>query len=283
MISHRVSRGRAVQRVDGFYMYRVGYQLHQLADMRGGGGIFGGMKATTYGEAQLPLYLAESALNQLLYNSVFQIRTSLMAGERMLAAIRDMRGKVAAVPDKNADIEFTELWPLQQELTTFEAVLAAEMAMVPLYIVTRKAAFDTALLIDAGRVIFPEELQAKVPSAIPDIEQGTKCIAFALPTAAGFHFHRANESVLKCYWDAVSAGKPRPASNNMGVYLAAMDKDGVGDDRVKSSLRDLKDYHRNPLIHPEHSLESIDEAVALMNAVQNAVVQMLKAVPDPGP
>jgi len=265
-----------MQRVDGYYAYRAGYQIHQLASLNGAGGIFGG--TTKYREARQPIFVAEGALMQLLYNSIYNLRTSVQAGENLLTILINLKDKVANQDDSEKDLDFTDTWPLQQSLGNFEQVLQAELALVPLYIVTPKKGFDTGLLIEAGRVIFPDDLAEKVPAAISDVEQGTRCIAFALPTAAGFHFHRANESVLKRYWDAVSGGAGRPENNNMGVYLAAMDKQRIGDDRVKSSLRDLKDYHRNPLIHPEHSLESIDEAVALMNAVQNSIVQMLKAI-----
>lgn len=280
MSSARNRRGRPVQRVDGYYLYRVGYQLHQLSQLSGGGGIFGG-ESTKYVNARQQLYVAEAALVQLLYNSIFNLRTSVQTGEALLVMVQQLKEKVSGDNDADKELEFFDVFPLQQVLGNFEQVLQAELALVPLYIVTRKGAFDTGLLIEAGRVIFPDNLEDKAPEAISDIEQGTRCIAFALPTAAGFHFHRANESVLKRYWDAVSGGMDRPDSNNMGVYLAAMDKEKIGDDRVKASLRDLKDFHRNPLIHPDHSLETTDEAVALMNAVQSAVTNMLKAIPDP--
>lgn len=269
-----------MQRVDGYYAYRVGYQIHQLSSLSATGGIFGGT-STKYREARQPLFVAEGALTQLLYNSIFNLRTSIQVGEVLLSMLRQLQVKVSVAEDVEKEMDFLDIFPMQQALGNFEQVLQAELALVPLYIVTPKKGFDTGLLIEAGRVIFPDDLAEKVPEAISDIEQGTRCIAFALPTAAGFHFHRANESVLKRYWDAVSGGQARPGNNNMGIYLAAMDKAGLGDDRVKSSLRDLKDYHRNPLIHPDHSLETIDEGVALMNAVQNSVVQMLKAIMHP--
>jgi hypothetical protein len=48
---------------------------------------------------------------------------------------------------------------------------------------------------------------------------------------------------------------------------------------VKAALRDLKNLHRNPLIHPDHSLESADEAIALMNGIHTVMVYMLKEIP----
>lgn len=150
---------------------------------------------------------------------------------------------------------------------------------MPLYVVTQKAGYDTAILIENGAACFPEDLATKVPEAIPDIAAATRCIAFELPTAAGFHLHRANESVLRAYWDAVTNGDQRPQSRNIGDYLNQLDAKKVGEDTVKSALRDLKDMHRNPLIHPEHSLDTVDDAIALMNSIHSVPVHMLKAIP----
>jgi hypothetical protein len=114
---------------------------------------------------------------------------------------------------------------------------------------------------------------------LPDLEQATRCIAFELFTAAGFHLHRANEAVLRRYWDAVTNGATRPASRNMRDYLNELNKLKAGDAKVKATLKDLKDLHRNPLIHPEQTLENVDDAIALMNGVHTAVPNMLKQMP----
>jgi hypothetical protein len=69
----------------------------------------------------------------------------------------------------------------------------------------------------------------------------------------------------------------------MGEYLNEMDKKKIGDDRVKTALRDLKNLHRNPLIHPEHSINTAEEAIALMNGVHNVMVYMLQEIPAIAP
>jgi len=79
-------------------------------------------------------------------------------------------------------------------------------------------------LVEDETVFFSDSLSLKVPSAIDDLKQAMRCIAFELPTAAGFHLHRANESVLRCYWDSVTGGKARPKNGNMGIYLHELRK-----------------------------------------------------------
>jgi hypothetical protein len=106
-------------------------------------------------------------------------------------------------------------------------------------------------------------------------------MAWELPTAAGFHLHRANESVLHCWYDSVSNGQTRPAGRNIGDYLKVVNEQNLGSAKIRSALKDLKDLHRNPLIHPEDSLESVDEAIALLGSIQAVVVSMLKDIAFP--
>jgi hypothetical protein len=157
------------------------------------------------------------------------------------------------------------------------------LSLWPLYVATQKAGYEITLLIENGAACFPANIWVKAPDAIADLQQGTKCIAFEVFTAAGFHLHRANEAVLRRYWDAISDGSERPASRNMGDYLNAMDRNGFGDAKVKAALKDLKDLHRNPLIHPEHSIDNADDAIALMNGVHNVIAYMLKEIPTISP
>lgn len=269
-----------MQRVDGFYLYQVGGQIHPLSEIQAHA--FSG-HATTLGEARLAIYVAEAALETLITRSVFRLKTSYQPGNTLLGAIRQLKTKIEAATDLTQPVDWLDVFPITNAMTAFEAVLGAELALMPLYVVLPKAGFDTAVLIDAGGRCFPDEIWTKVPDAIPDLMQGTRSIAFELFTAAGFHLHRANEAVLRRYWDAVTNGATRPASRNMGDYLAEMNKRGVGDVKVMAALKDLKDLHRNPLIHPEHSLETADEAIALMNGVHTVLVYMLKEIPVVAP
>jgi hypothetical protein len=259
----------SMQRIDGHYLYRLGYQLHPLGSIT---------KDMTYDDVYYSLLIAEGALEPLLHNSVFKLRTSYRVGTQLLTAIKAVRESITGEKIMET-MEHHDLYVLGNGLKEFEAVLAAELAVSPLYLVTQKAGFDTALLIEFGAVCFPTDLHGKAPEAIPDVEQGTRCLAFELPTAAAFHLHRANESVLHRYWDAVTKGAVRPTTRNMGDYLKEMNAKKVGDPKVKSALKDLKDLHRNPLIHPEHTLETLDEAIALMNGIHTVMVYMLREMP----
>ena len=266
-------RGARMQRTDGNYLYTLGRQLEPLHNVDAG---------DTYASAFTALIWAEPAIDALLHNSIYKLRHSLQSGENLLWWVRHIRDKAIASSDfQNEPVDSTDASSLRACLISFENNLAAEFAQFPTYLVAKKGGYDTADLIENGRALFQPSLSAKVPEALYDIEQATRCIAFEIPTAAGFHLHRANEAVLRAYYEAVRGKHEHPQPPTMGVYIAALDKHKLGDARVRSALRDLKDLHRNPLAHPGDTLESVEEAIDLLGAVRAVVGQMLKAISEP--
>ena len=83
--------------------------------------------------------------------------------------------------------------------------------------------------------------------------------------------------------DAVTGGAPRPAEGNMGAYLTELNKLGKGKKEVREHLKSIKDLHRNPLMHPEQSLETVDDAISLMAAIRCSIGYMLAEIPSQSP
>lgn len=266
---------RGMIRLHGYYLYEVGSKIHPVSAFRS--------EQTTYAEAYYPVIVAEGALEPLLYSSVFQLKASKTDGEALLRELKKLREMIEGqdADGRVAVMTVFDLYGVQTALSRFETVLSAEFGLTALYIVQKKGGLDTMDLMENGIAHWPADLPDKVPEAVPDIEAGARCLAFELNTAAGFHFHRANESVLHAYFDAVTGGAQRPKNRNMGDYLAELDRLKKGDDKVKSALRALKDLHRNPLIHPEHSLETTEEAISLLSQIRATVGYMLPAIPAP--
>jgi hypothetical protein len=258
-----------MQPIDGSYLFGLGWQIHPITQLD--------WQNLPYSQAYFPMIQAQAAINTLLHQSVFQVRTSWHAGSQLLEML-DAAIKIA--PHKGGDaMPTTEAWTLIQKAQEFETVLRAELGITPMYYVTPKQNLDVTSLISAGHNCFPPELAQKAPEAIPDAQQAAKCIAFDLPTAAGFHLHRTNEAVLRRYFDHVAGAEHRPETRNMGDYLKKMNDLKVGDKKVKAALRDLKDLHRNPLMHPEDHIASVSDAIGLMGGVQAAMSLMLKELP----
>ena len=250
------------------YAYNVGKLVQQMNQLK---------PNNKLGVTRWQLASAQNAIYQLLHQSVYRpvLVTCRNAGETFLVAVKALVDD----PDDERILDFMAIWQVQNALQQFETVFSAEMDVGAVFLVTPKRGYNIRDLVDHGEVIFPIELLTKVPEAIKDIQSAARCIAFELPTAAAFHMHRANEAVMLKYWDAITNGAARPKNRNIGIFLEKLDKLKKGDAKVKAALRDLKDLHRNPVLHPEDTLETIDEAIALMNNVHTAVVHMLKTMP----
>lgn len=277
-----LEKGAGMQKVDGFYLYQVGAGIQPLKSIRG---TFSpdDLSGTPYNETSYVLRSALAVLDPFLKNETYRLKTSLQKGEALKKAINDLIKKIDNDADKNKLMDFGNLWPVTDALRNFEAVVGSEFGLLDMYVITKKGGYDISELMVNGQVCFPKELVLKVPECIPDIQAGTKCIAVSLPTAAGFHLHRANEAVLHRYWDAVTTGADRPKSGNMGDYLNQLEQKNAGDTNVRSALKDLKNLHRNPLIHPDHTLESVEEAIALMDHIKAVIFHMLKTIPEVKP
>lgn len=237
-------------------------------------------QGTSVNEAWGDLYAAERAVLTLLSNSVFasSLRTSRASANALYQQLQALTGLDFTQADRA--LTFAEIGNVTYALNTFETILKAELAAADAYFVTPKRGYDTLSLISEGEVIWPPDLYQKVPSALDDVREAGKCIAFELGTAAGFHILRAVESVLLCYWKEVTNNKPVPANKNIGNYLNQLEKLGVGDSKIISVLRQIKDLHRNELFHPDASL-TVQGAIELLGIAQSAVGAMLKALPEP--
>lgn len=223
------------------------------------------------------LYKARMELDNLFGTQWFSpaVKSAYSPGQTLLKAINTHVQRT----DWGAELTNTEAWRITTALTEFDTVLKSELNIADAYFVSRKAAYDTTTLIANAEQIFPTDLPSKVPSAIIDIREGGKCLAFELSTAAGFHVLRAMETVLKAYWDVVSGGKPHPRQKNLGVYLNKLEEQNIGSAKARACLKQIKDLHRNPLMHPEETL-TLDEAISLFGICQSAISSMLKDIPS---
>jgi hypothetical protein len=265
----RFQKRGVMTQIDPMYLYGLGYSIHPLQALPAD---------ATLSDWLIPLYMAQNSLEGLLEGpNVYKLRSSVSAGRKLLRAIKELTKDT----QRTAAITFMEAYEVTSGVTEFEHVLTAEFGVTNLYLVDKIRGYDASDLIQNGIALFPPDLPLKVPESISDINQATKCMAWELPTAAGFHLHRANESVLHRWYDAVSNGMDRPAGRNIGDYLKVVNEQNLGTAKIRSALKDLKDLHRNPLIHPEDSLESVDEAIALLGSIQAAVVFMLKDIATP--
>lgn len=277
--------GGVMLRISGHYLYQIGANLHPLTNLG---------EHNSRGEARYALSNAQTWLNNVISaHELFRLRACFAKGSELRSAIEQhlseiqaaVDGEVAGSPPGDSAAAWqqpigwlTAYW-LRTSAQEFETLLAAELSIADLYAVMPKRGFDTTALAERGAEIFPAELVKKVPETGKDAAQAARCLAFELPDAAAFHLHRIAELVMRRYYDVVSSGKPRPERRNIGAYIDALKNAGVKDKKILSALAGLANFHRNPLLHPDETLDSIDDAIALFGAINTIVTYMLKALP----
>lgn len=263
---------RKMQRIDAGYVYELGDTVRCLRQFR--------LKQEIQAfEIWGPLNKARQKVNEFLTNSVFMygLRTVRPSAQTFLAALDALLGRM--INENMGTLNALDVAPVMEAFDRFEPVLASELSSLTTYLVQPKGAYDVAVLVDSGELMFPQSLLYKAPEVIHDIQQGSKSLAFELWTAAAFHFHRANESVLRRYFDQVAGKEKRPKTVTMGTLLAKLKELGVGHPNIIAALDNLKEFHRNPISHPGANINSVDECLDLVAAVRASMGYMLDKLP----
>lgn len=263
----RSYRVRAVQSISLPYIFKLAIALNGLTRLPLGGAKYGDVSGLL-NEA----FLALLGINEpgSLYGS--HLRSSLFGAGRLLKLLRP----IIEQQDIHQDIPPATMAEIVHAYSEYEIALLAEIHIFNAYFVTRKDPYDTNSLLFSGESLFPAELLSKAPDAVFDTQEAAKCLAYELPTACGFHAFRATEAVLRRYHMHVTGVKVPPKQRNWGAYIRAME--GTGNEKLLSCLKQLKDLHRNPLIHPEARL-STEEAIDILGLARSAVGVMLSALP----
>ena len=257
--------------VDGTYLYQLGKIMRPLRDLDG---------QSRYAETMPRCLLAQILLEEFISGSIYKSMIRIMEepAQNLIAVLGRICDE-AVKADQNKTLDFVGNHELPTALLEFETVFRAGFRTGNLFIASPKAAYDLQVLIFRGESLFPQPTFDELfPAAVPDVRAGARCLAFELCTASGFHFHRANEIVVREYLRELTDGTASP-DRNLGAYIRSLGEAGAPD-RIISCLRDLKNFHRNPLMHPDQTIETSDEAIALLNTIHTAVSAMMKEIRD---
>ena len=261
-----------MQKIDPAFLFELGPALRRIRDVTEKSPLGYAAFLLVGALEQIDMAVDGSIYAHLIRGPARQAKSVLVTQIRAIIARNGAEGWSNELVSYDAHV-------LSAHYTKFETLLLADLQAAALYLVYPKGGYDTDRLTEAGELVFSSDLSTKVPEALGDLKAATRCVAFELPTAAGFHLHRAHETVLRSYWDCVTGGAPRPKENNMGVYLSELDKLDKGKKAIRSHLRSIKDFHRNPLMHPEQSLETVDESIDLLAAIRCSIGYMLSEIP----
>lgn len=220
--------------------------------------------AERFSDFRLQVYEARRVVSELLQeNSIpLAIPASRPAAKSLLEALTSA--------SRTTDLTRAHVWDVFWKIRPLVTLLHGELAVQSIYHIWPKRAFDTNLLIDKATALFSKEIQDWfTENETYNVEQAGKCIAFETPTAAGFHLMRAAESVIRRYYALVVGHPPATKDRNWGAYIRVIRKHG-GDARILHAIEQIKDLHRNPVIHPEAQL-TLAEAVSLIGITESIV------------
>lgn len=263
-------------RLSGAYFYRLAQAFDPVCQVTA---------TTTRQDLYARSYFANAQL-AILYNNQGDVSIRLRSSRPDATEFENVLQTVLAdqplvEPRASEPIGIVASSRMENAAKAFRTALLAELSTADFYAITQKGAYDTTILAEQGEAAFPRDLTRKLPKVLYDVRQAARCLAFDLPTATAFHAHRANEAVVHAYFAAIAPKAKPPKGKPLGAWIAAIENCGKADPKVVAALRDLKDLHRNPVAHPEHSLENAEEAIALLGAINTAMTHMLKAVPVP--
>jgi hypothetical protein len=171
-------------------------------------------------------------------------------------------------------IDQADVEEIKTAYSSFETHLGEELTRANVYAVDRKGIYETDALINRASEAIPSWLLVKLPQECKaDLEHAGRCLAFELPTAAAFHIMRAVESAMWDYWIKLTK-KSKPKNRNWGIALESLEGSG-GDAKIVAALTQLKDLHRNPVMHPDVTLD-MDEALALWMGAPGVIVAIAR-------
>lgn len=268
---------KALERINQFQLYETGKEIVRIASLP---------NEATAQDCFFAFFRATWSLKTFVRTTGTTMRLSTRAANEILGAMgaiqkEYLEGENGALATDKFDqkVDAFRITHLQKLVQTFETIFAAEATEAATYTVPQRGIYATVDLIDRAIGHVPVELQSYLPKmAKQEFNAAGKCLAFELPTAAGFHALRAVECMIEDYYRAFAeAGAPKCVS--WGDYIArlksiaAQKMDKGPDEKTIRNLDQLRDLDRNPLMHPEETL-SLTDALVLFNNAASAISAM---------
>jgi hypothetical protein len=269
-------KGTSLDKLNLHFVYRLGATLGPLAGLT---------PESTTGDIIWACLDARSRLAEM-FNTLPALHLCRAKAKELDAAVSELmelfdRGQVpefSVVPGPAKVGEF-EYSLISQKAAELQIILAEELQGLPAYHPQQIGIYDTPSLIERAEQILPDSTRAKLEkSVVSEIREAGKCLAFGLSTASAFHMMRATEAVMHQYYVRVCTPSSDATLTSWGAYIAELRKrlrPDKTDDEVTAMLQQVKDDHRNLIMHPEVVL-SAEDAFALFDLAK-AVISVIAA------
>lgn len=250
-----------------YEFYSLGTYLHPLMILRGGLQFSGNesvRRLFTYANIGLCLFKGDVFAKKYLPSSHEK-------AESLYSRIQEDFTKLTE-PWDPVLVEY-KVQNLQGHLTSFETTLEDELSKVPIFCCEEDSLGNLSVdkLLSGAHKGYPANVRVHASKeCLAEIDEAGRCLVYERSTASGFHILRAVEMMILIYLKAVP-GFVIPSINRQswGEYIRAL-KDNGADKPTIDQMQNLKDNHRNPLMHPQDTL-TMPEGVSLFAVCQSAI------------
>jgi hypothetical protein len=251
------ARERSVRKVSEYHLYELAVAAHPLTEIQ----------QAKYSEVWWKWLNARTALENLYKQRQLEFIDD--CANRLYSAINavvpqkfdDAFDRLTSLANPEPVIPVWQVNAITSAAQEFETVLRTELNQADTYFIDSKGTHKTSVLLNEAHRELPPSVVSDIPEVVADFDQAGKCLLFDNSTAVGFHLMRAIETAIYKYLKDLT-GKDVPVkSRNWRVYVKALEKSGA-DAKVVGTIQHIKDAYRNPILHPEVTLDG-DEAPAL--------------------
>ena len=179
--------------IDGAYLYSLGQAIQPLRTIT--------TANDTYMSVWQKCLYASNHLNDFV-SSIYKDAFRIMMGpaQSLINALGSIHQEAIKQEKAYQQLDSGLHYNLMAALNEFESVFRAEFRHGNLFLATKKGAYDIRTLIENGEVCYSHQILKELfREALKDVQDGARCLVYEMYTASGFHFHRANESVLLKY------------------------------------------------------------------------------------
>ncbi len=172
---------------------------------------------------------------------------------------------------------------LREDADSFLKRFDGDCKSLDLFRIPQVQAYMTTTLLESGERLIPAPWDEKLLTyggAAADTQNAAKCLVLKLWTAAGFHIARATEALIQEYYRSFNGGElPVKGAQKTWVSLVrTMLDQEQGDAKLLADAKIVGETYRNPLIHPEHSLDEADGPL-LLSACIGVMTKLLAVLP----
>ena len=261
--------GKPLKRVNGMRLYDLGRCIEHIDSIS---------KNNTYREVRGDCLAGIGGVKGFVLDGEFagMFDRCIKPAQELIAILK----RISDISEKNMDnvISPPMYGDLRNKLLAFDLLLDAEIEGGSLFLTMQKGGYDTKKLLNKGEVMFDSRLEQLCPLAILDVREGMKCLLFERYTAAAFHFHRANEAVLKEYAKRNGVSPPKD-KRTLGHYAEELRKKGVHK-IIWGELKRIAVDLRNPLIHEDVIITDFREMDEIYSILKSIMYKMIADMTD---